>query len=74
MILVTKFLFQAPDSPNEPNDELLVTVEPNQSVPLSVPVCPAALGHQSDKDPCHLHPAIRTIRLPAVRRTASSHL
>lgn len=44
--------------------------EPHQSVPL----CYAALGHQSDKDPCHLHPAVRAFRLPALRRTASSHL
>lgn len=73
-MLVTKFLFQAPDSPNEPNDENLVTVESHQSVPLSLPLCAAALGHQSDKDPCHLHPAVRAVRLPALRRTASNYL
>lgn len=73
-MLVTKFLFQAPHSPNEPNDENLVTVEPHQSVPLSLPLCPAALGHQSDKDPRHLHPAVRAVRLPALRRTASNYL
>lgn len=34
----------------------------------------AALGHQSDKDPGHIHSAVRAVWLPAVRGAPSSHL
>ena len=34
---------------------------------------PPALGHQSDKDPRHLHPAVCAFRLPALRGAAGGH-
>lgn len=62
----------------EPNDELRLTVDTHHglppSPPPSLPPSPPALGHQSDEDPCHLHPAVRAVRLPALRGAAGGHL
>lgn len=52
------------------SDELPITADPHRALPPS----PAALGHQSDEDTRHLHPALRAVRLPALRGAASGHL
>lgn len=42
--------------------------------PPPLALCPAALGHHSDKDPCHLHAAVCVVWLPAVCGAPGSHL
>lgn len=37
-------------------------------------LCAAAVAHHADKDPRHLHPAVRAVWLPAVCGTSSRHL